>query len=425
MRWIVGAIFLMLFLIIRTRKRRVRARHLKRTLKKIARTRGFKLKRDWLFRATGMKGIVGGKPVELKFIKIQRHWYWDYQVEMDLPRGIQVEWKAREVQRGWFGSRQEIVDWSGDADFDARFEQVVGNTAFFPTQAIRRLLTGFPEIKKVEWLSGEMHLHQDAEATDTRLLVEQGLDALQGVRDLPSFEKDPIKQWKQNYLLETDERIRMHLLDQAAKVFSKQGMREFLKWVLNEGSLESRAVVADLLGTEGLDIFLKSAPDLSVLLEFPSEILLRLIRALGREKKTDSFYLLQLLTESRQADFEVRKSALGAMSLFETTQSREFLEKTVKEGEVELKLCAIEFLASCGTVESVEVLYEFSNALLPGRLRKASRQAMAQIQSGLGSVERGWISMYEHADLSGALSDADLDGAISLHEESEVNGVEG
>lgn len=81
-----------------------------------------------------------------------------------------------------------------------------------------------------------------------------------------------------------------------------------------------------------------------------------------------------------------------------------------------VQVASAEALAQVGSVRAVEPLLELTRGLLGrGSLRQAARAAIAQIQSRLGNVDAGRVSLADAA-LEGAvtLSDAAVDGPPSL-----------
>jgi PBS lyase HEAT-like repeat len=86
----------------------------------------------------------------------------------------------------------------------------------------------------------------------------------------------------------------------------------------------------------------------------------------------------------------------------------------------DVQRASAEALGSVGSVAAVEPLLRASEGLARGPLRHAARGAIARIQSRLGHVEAGCLSLVDDHDLAGALAIADgasAHGALSLAEE--------
>ena len=80
---------------------------------------------------------------------------------------------------------------------------------------------------------------------------------------------------------------------------------------------------------------------------------------------------------------------------------------------------SIEAISECGTAKSVEKLHEMMDDSMNPFSRKKYSEAIAKIQSRLGDVEKGWVSVENTDNLDGALSkDKNEDrGGLSVHKE--------
>jgi len=74
----------------------------------------------------------------------------------------------------------------------------------------------------------------------------------------------------------------------------------------------------------------------------------------------------------------------------------------------------INALAVCGRINAVEKLFKLGkNSLNPFTQRRV-KEAILRIQSRLGAVEKGWLSLSQLEEMEGALSLADLAGKGAL-----------
>ncbi len=88
------------------------------------------------------------------------------------------------------------------------------------------------------------------------------------------------------------------------------------------------------------------------------------------------------------------------------------------ENETPLKRDIIDALASCGTVETVEALRKHINGSYNPFIISKVKDAIAQIQSRLGDVDKGWVSMSIENKDEGKMSitENEQEGALSFDE---------
>ncbi|MCP4134465.1 MAG: hypothetical protein GY754_26060 [bacterium] len=95
---------------------------------------------------------------------------------------------------------------------------------------------------------------------------------------------------------------------------------------------------------------------------------------------------------------------------------QEILKNT---SNLEIQLRIIETLGQCGGIEQIEQLHALPKKSLNLTISSAVRKAIEQIQSRLGDVEKGWLSVEDPVETDGALSmmiEAE-EGSLSLHKE--------
>jgi hypothetical protein len=110
---------------------------------------------------------------------------------------------------------------------------------------------------------------------------------------------------------------------------------------------------------------------------------------------------------------------LQALAAFGDEGHSFLLAELDKDHPPGLCIAVIEALGTWGRVEAVEKLCRIEELTLYSSVRQAATQAIARIQSRLGNVEKGWLSMAKFKDVDGALSVAPQpgDGALSAVEE--------
>jgi hypothetical protein len=75
---------------------------------------------------------------------------------------------------------------------------------------------------------------------------------------------------------------------------------------------------------------------------------------------------------------------------------------------------AVNALGTCGTREAVEPLLRLAKSSINPFTRNAVQKSIGQIQSRLGDVQNGWLSMDDLSEKDGALSVSDEAGVGSL-----------
>ncbi|MCP4134466.1 MAG: hypothetical protein GY754_26065 [bacterium] len=85
--------------------------------------------------------------------------------------------------------------------------------------------------------------------------------------------------------------------------------------------------------------------------------------------------------------------------------------------KMEIQLHIIETLGRCGGIEQIEELHTLGKKSLNPIIKTAVRETIQQIQSRLGDVEKGWLSVEELTETDGGLSMANEaeKGSLSIH----------
>ncbi len=103
-----------------------------------------------------------------------------------------------------------------------------------------------------------------------------------------------------------------------------------------------------------------------------------------------------------------------------------FLESLLDYTDDDIVDGAVDTLATCGNVQSVGKLLQLSGKSINPFFRNRINETVLQIQSRLGSVEKGWLSVSELKESDGALSIADAadEGALSISDSDKKNKYE-
>lgn len=142
--------------------------------------------------------------------------------------------------------------------------------------------------------------------------------------------------------------------------------------------------------------------------------------ALGAVVRARDASHLQLV--ARCAGRDDPKLAAGAAQalgeLGDTSYEPVLLPLLARESD-DVKLAAVRALGLIGTVASVEPLLPLTSGLrLPGAVKEAARDSIRRIQSRIGPVESGRLSLVGEHDASGGLSLSLESGGLSLEPEA-------
>lgn len=111
------------------------------------------------------------------------------------------------------------------------------------------------------------------------------------------------------------------------------------------------------------------------------------------------------------AETPVRVAAARTLGALESPAIEPYLLRLCADEEAEVQIAAAESLAIIGGVDAVEPLVTLTQGFGGGAVRQAVRSAIARIQSRLGDVEGGRVSLAEDDELAGAV--ALIDGELA------------
>lgn len=115
-------------------------------------------------------------------------------------------------------------------------------------------------------------------------------------------------------------------------------------------------------------------------------------------------------------DSHRQAAAIQAMASLGPLVDTGFLLNQLLEGGLEVRIAAARTLGSCGNFSVIEPM-ALERERTRGPLRQALEEAIKQIQSGLGEVESGWLTVRKITSPEGALSiknPAPAEGMLSL-----------
>lgn len=116
----------------------------------------------------------------------------------------------------------------------------------------------------------------------------------------------------------------------------------------------------------------------------------------------------------------VRAAAARALGVLAQPQTEPTLLTLLSDASADVKHASAEALGVLGSVAAVAPLLPLAEGLLRPQLRQAARGAIGRIQSRLGAVEAGRVSLAESHDLAGAVDLADTSAAVRAGELSLV-----
>lgn len=116
----------------------------------------------------------------------------------------------------------------------------------------------------------------------------------------------------------------------------------------------------------------------------------------------------------------VRAAAARALSAFAQPHTEPLLLQLLSDASSDVQQASAEALGVFGSIAAVEPLLPLAQNLVRPRLRQAARGAIGSIQSRLGDVEAGRLSLSDPHDLAGALDVVDTSATLRVGELSLV-----
>ncbi len=194
---------------------------------------------------------------------------------------------------------------------------------------------------------------------------------------------------------------------------------EEIEAVLND-ALKDRSVQVQIeaarhLGTAGAEFLARMLEDVKSL---DDEGAIEIVKILNDNKYDKGIPgLLNLFF--RTVNMDLLKEILRAFESFGNDSLSDLLVSRLAKDEYELRVAIIKALGRCGRVSAVEALGRLASSIDPF-VRRAAQKSISMIQSRLGNVEEGWLSIAEASDKGGALSIADKaqKGSLSINEDN-------
>ncbi len=237
-------------------------------------------------------------------------------------------------------------------------------------------------------------------------IIRQMLDVLKELDSGTSVREALIR----NTLQDPLGRVRLSNLKLLSSRFpADEDLRSVYRKCLEDDSRRVRIEAARQLGAEGLPAITRMLddPDLREKEALGAIELLQEHRYRGAENALKGLF-------ARNSSEEVREGILKAFGAFGDAALAPFLEEKLDEDPGGLTEEVMEALGFCGRVESVEKIYRTGKSSFNPFVRSAAARAIGRIQSRLGGVEAGWLTLSE---ISGA------EGGLSLQEESGRGGL--
>lgn len=151
----------------------------------------------------------------------------------------------------------------------------------------------------------------------------------------------------------------------------------------------------------------------------PPELIVAALAVIGWSD--DAALLEAVLGCARSEHDSVRAEAARVLGRMGARQAEPLLIQLLADAASDVQQASAEALGVFGSVAAVEPLLPLAESLVRPRLRQAARGAIGRIQSRLGDVEAGRLSLSDRHDLAGAVDVVDTSalrvGEVSLAEE--------
>ena len=194
-----------------------------------------------------------------------------------------------------------------------------------------------------------------------------------------------------------------------------------------DNNKEVRDIFKRLLGDPGTSVQItaaKNIPDTGMahlvsLLQkkdyISDEDLIEIIQSLNYYQYSKSVKAMEKAYKKTDS-IAAKREILLALKKFQKESSSPFLIDELPKADPDLAVNLIEALGACGTVKAVEILHRYSKNTYGALIMNAVNKAIAQIQSRLGDVDKGWLSVEPISETDGALSISDEagEGALSV-----------
>ena len=156
----------------------------------------------------------------------------------------------------------------------------------------------------------------------------------------------------------------------------------------------------------------------------PPELTIAALAVIGWS--SDAALIEAVLSCARSEHDGVRAEAARVLGRLAQPQAEPILIQLLGDPAADVQHASAEALGMFGSVAAVEPLLPLADSLVRPRVRQAARGAIGRIQSRLGDVEAGRVSLADPRDLAGAVDVVDTSalrvGEVSLAEE-DVSGT--
>lgn len=441
---LVGVASIGMAVLIATKQRNDRRRFMRELVEKT----GLTLHRGTLFlKDDTVDGDLANCHVALSWFTHGRHDSRRPKVKVTpragrVPFGLQIRKEDALGQIGKMLLGQDIR--IGDPDFDGRFlirgldEVGVISVLGHRTRQLINDLVGEDGWRLGEdgltWMSARKRpaatsLAETIQRAD-QVCLEIGRSGSSSERLVESLRNDPVPEF------------RLRCLEMLLIQPRSDAITSAIRMSARDDNPEVRLLAGESLGEEGIDTIARVALEaetksavraIRALEKRPSEsVAVQLRRVLGR-KDTEPFaaaaealaqmrdlpgvdIIVGVLGDASARSTSQRVAAARALRLYGLAQVCPQLLAALATGDRSLKIAVIEALGACGGSEEAGVLYGIKEADEDGVTRRAATQALAEIQSRLGAVARGSLSMAQAGRAEGGLSVADAaePGSLSV-----------
>jgi len=206
--------------------------------------------------------------------------------------------------------------------------------------------------------------------------------------------------------------VKIKNIDILVKRFGIDGdVREVLEKTIQDKNIDVRILSAQHLGKKGID-FLNEMLDEDM---NDDMTLLKIISAVSLNHNSKTITRLKKIYKNSD-NLQIKLEILEVFKNSNQKKISTFLIGQLNKEKSILLMKIIEVIGLCGLKEDIEKIYLFGENSKNSSLVKAIDNSIKEIQSRLGLVDNGWLSISGETNTSGSISMAeDLgDGSLSL-----------
>jgi hypothetical protein len=383
-------------------------------LKEVAESLGLRFQQGGFWDDPEISGKFEGCQISVQTITKDKKDFVQVTARKNIPGYIHV---TRETV---FTKMQRLVGIkdveTGDEGFDHDIllePDELSNLVAFMDHETRRLLmvlsrdSGYFEINNSSALAG-FEKPRSLKTGRVKRYISLVVEITRGFSKPVSIEE----RFAENIKTDPVPQVRINNIRAVTSYFTGKSKRDsFLREALDNSFIEVQVEAAKHLGKEGLAHLVKILADKARSLN--RDLAIDIVDTLKKDNYNKSIPVLKKVYHTDRGD-TLKKAVLQAFTVFADTSLHSFLLTELERESSALTSNIVEALGTCGQVEAVERLYKIGKSRFSPVIRSTVKEAIARIQSRLGDVEKGWLSVSQLQDAEGALSLADEAGKGAL-----------